>query len=155
LPPTADGVTVADLLKQLGDIPPERVRLYPIPGNATEDAVIQVLDHEDRPCELVEGTLEENAMGLEESIIALFRRHVSHQFHAPTKVRVRQRGSRHLQTGFRSCPGPRRRLRFVGPLAWSQTAHRADFTEKQSLDGGSVLPGFVLPLEEVLRAGLP
>ena len=28
-------------------------------------------------------------------------------------------------------------------------------TERQSLDGGSVLPGFVLPLHEVLKAGLP
>jgi hypothetical protein len=57
LRPSADRKTVADLLKQLGDIPPDRVRLYPAPGTATENDVIRVLDHENRPCELVDGTL--------------------------------------------------------------------------------------------------
>jgi Uma2 family endonuclease len=67
----ADGVTIGDLLKRLGNIPPGRVRLHPTPGTATEKDVIKVLDRENRPCELVEGTLVEKAMGFEESEIAV------------------------------------------------------------------------------------
>jgi Uma2 family endonuclease len=65
------GVTIADLLARLGNIPPNRVRLYPTPGTATEKDLIRVLDHEDRPCELVEGTLVEKPMGYDESGIAV------------------------------------------------------------------------------------
>jgi Uma2 family endonuclease len=63
--------TVGELLRRLGNIPAGRVRLHPTPGTATEKDVIRVLDHEDRLCELVEGTLVEKPMGLEESVIAI------------------------------------------------------------------------------------
>jgi len=62
---------VADLLRRLGDIPPERVRMSPLPGQATEADVLAVGAHEDRSCELVEGTLVEKAMGLRESLLAI------------------------------------------------------------------------------------
>jgi Uma2 family endonuclease len=62
--------TVADLLKRLGNIPANRVRLHPTPGTATEKDVIEVLNRENLPCELVEGTLVEKAMGYRESEIA-------------------------------------------------------------------------------------
>jgi hypothetical protein len=65
-----DGVTVADLLKRLGNIPPERVRLYPAPGTATEKDSVRVYDRENRPCELVDGTLVEKAIGFGESVLA-------------------------------------------------------------------------------------
>jgi Uma2 family endonuclease len=68
--PLASSATIGDLLKRLGHIPAERVRLRPTPGTATEKDVIDVLDRENRPCELVEGTLVEKAMGYEESEIA-------------------------------------------------------------------------------------
>jgi Uma2 family endonuclease len=70
LPPTNHGVTIADLLRRLGNIPASRVRLYPTPGTATEKDVIKVLERENRPCELVDGTLVEKPMGYEESEIA-------------------------------------------------------------------------------------
>src|SRR5271156_6123619 len=70
LPPMGNGVTIADLLKRLGNIPARRVRLYPTPGTATEKDLIKVLDRENRPCELVDGTLVEKPMGYEESEIA-------------------------------------------------------------------------------------
>jgi Uma2 family endonuclease len=70
-PSAADGVTIADLLRRLGNVPASRVRLYPTPGTATEKDVIRVLDRENRPCELVEGTLVEKPMGYEESQIAV------------------------------------------------------------------------------------
>jgi len=70
-PPIEGGVTIGDLLKRLGNIPAGRVRLHPTPGTATEKDVIKVLDRENRPCELVEGTLVEKPMGFEESEIAV------------------------------------------------------------------------------------
>jgi Uma2 family endonuclease len=63
--------TLADLLRRLGRIPPSRVRLKPPPGRATEKDLLRILDRENRPCELVEGTLVEKAMGLQESVVAL------------------------------------------------------------------------------------
>ena len=57
LPAINDGETIADLLTRLGNVPANRVRLHPTPGTATEKDLIRVLDHENRPCELVEGTL--------------------------------------------------------------------------------------------------
>ena len=64
--------TSADLLRRLGNIPAERVRLHPMSGTATEKDVIRVLDEENRPCELVEDTLVEKAMGYRESGIAAY-----------------------------------------------------------------------------------
>jgi Uma2 family endonuclease len=70
-PTVNNGVTIADLLTRLGNVPASRVRLYPTPGTATEKDVIKVLDLENRPCELVEGTLVEKPMGFEESGVAV------------------------------------------------------------------------------------
>ncbi len=67
-PPTRR--TVADLLAALGDIPPDRVRLVPTPGTATERDVLAVHDREGRLCELIDGILVEKAMGFEESRLA-------------------------------------------------------------------------------------
>ena len=63
-------VTVADLLKRLGGIPAERVRLQPAPGTATEQDVIAVEARENRLCELIDGTLVEKAMGYYEGRLA-------------------------------------------------------------------------------------
>jgi Uma2 family endonuclease len=62
--------TLADVLEQLGDIPPRRVRAHPAPGTATERDVLHILDHENRLCELVDGTLVEKPMGVLESCLA-------------------------------------------------------------------------------------
>jgi len=59
--------TVADLLEQLGDVPPSRVRLAPPPGAAGERDVIEIHGRENRLFELVDGVLVEKAMGFEES----------------------------------------------------------------------------------------
>jgi Uma2 family endonuclease len=63
--------TVDDLLHELGDVPPSRVRLHPSPGQATVQHVIDVHAREKRLCELVDGTLVEKPTGLRESIIAI------------------------------------------------------------------------------------
>ena len=68
--PLADVTTIGALLRRLGNIPAGRVRLHPTPGTATEKDVIEILDRENRPCELVEGTLVEKPVGYSESAIA-------------------------------------------------------------------------------------
>jgi Uma2 family endonuclease len=72
---TEQAHTIADLLEQLGDISPSRVRLRPAPGSATEQDVIDMESRENRLCELVEGVLVEKVMAYYESRVAgvLFR----------------------------------------------------------------------------------
>jgi len=67
-PPTWN---VADLIEHLGGIPPQRIRMNPAPGTATEKDVIAIQDHENRSYELIEGVLVEKTMGLRESFLAV------------------------------------------------------------------------------------
>ena len=67
----ADALTFADLLDELGGIPPSRVRLRPAPGRATEKDVIRIKAQEKRLFELVDGVLVEKAMGARESFLAV------------------------------------------------------------------------------------
>ncbi|MBX6313946.1 MAG: Uma2 family endonuclease [Isosphaeraceae bacterium] len=69
--PTAARRTVADLLRQLGDIPPERIRLVPTPGTATEQDVLDIQAHQGWLCELIDGVLVEKVMGFHESRLAI------------------------------------------------------------------------------------
>ena len=62
--------TVADLLRELGDIPADRVRLRPEPGTATERDVIEIEARENRLCELIDGVLVEKTVGFDESLVA-------------------------------------------------------------------------------------
>ncbi len=62
--------TLADLLDQLGDIPPGRVLLHPWPGTATEEDLLRLPKDIQRLCELVNGTLVVKAMGTPGSVMA-------------------------------------------------------------------------------------
>jgi Uma2 family endonuclease len=62
--------TMGELLDQLGDIHPDRVRLRPAPGKAGERDLIRLLARTDRLYELVDGTLVEKVMGFPESALA-------------------------------------------------------------------------------------
>jgi Uma2 family endonuclease len=65
--------TMADVLERLGNVPPERVRVNPSPGTATEKDVIAAWSGLDRRlCELVHGTLVEKTMGTKEAAVAAF-----------------------------------------------------------------------------------
>lgn len=72
-PPAAPVVpsrrTVADVLRELGDIPAHRVRMHPYPGTATEADAVRATNT-GRPCELIRNTLVEKAMGVPESFLA-------------------------------------------------------------------------------------
>jgi Uma2 family endonuclease len=64
---------LAELLDRLGNVPPERIRLQPPPGTATEADVLVALDApRKRICELIDGVLVEKAMGYTESILASY-----------------------------------------------------------------------------------
>ena len=76
--PTAADVIA--LIERLGDIDPRRVLLDPLPGTATEADLLRLLDHEDRICELIEGTLVEKVMGFQESGLAMWIGHLLYQF---------------------------------------------------------------------------
>lgn len=64
--------TVADMLEQLGNVPANRVLLIPAPGTATEQDLLDSLDHQDRICELIDGVLVEKPMGYIESLLAVY-----------------------------------------------------------------------------------
>jgi Uma2 family endonuclease len=207
-----NGVTIADLLKRLGNIPASRVRLDPSPGTATEKDVIKVLDRENRPCELVDGTLVEKSMGYEEAEIAVsiiillgsfVRRHKLGIVTGPDgTIRLFPGLVRIPDVAFASwdCfPGrkrPKAPIPHLAPdlvvevlsksntkgemnrklreyfeagvrLIWivnvkkrTVRVHTAVdrsvlFADDQSLDGGDVLPGFVLPLTELFLKDEP
>ncbi len=62
--------TIADLLRDLGDISPKRIRLKPAPGRGTVQDVVRIEAREDRLCELIDGVLVEKVMGAKESFLA-------------------------------------------------------------------------------------
>ena len=66
----ADGWTAVDLVERFGAIPLSRVVQNPPPGTATEQDVIDFDDHQDRLCELIDGTLVEKTVGAYESCLA-------------------------------------------------------------------------------------
>lgn len=70
---TTEFETVADLLDRLGgDVPPERIRLVPTPGTATDADLVRLNENPLRTAvyELVDGTLVEKAKGYWEGLIA-------------------------------------------------------------------------------------
>ncbi len=210
--PLADVATIADLLKRLGNIPAGRVRLHPTPGTATEEDVIAILDRENRPCELVEGTLVEKPVGYGESEIAVVILTALYNFVRPRKLGIvtGPDGAIKLFAGLVRIPDvafaswdrfpdrkrPRTPIPQLAPdlvvevlsksntklemkrklkeyfaagvrLVWivdpRQRSARVHATvdrsvlikSGQSLDGGAVLPGFVLPLDELFGSDQP
>lgn len=69
--PLQDIRTIAELLERLDGIPPERVRLRPAPGTATEADILSADSRKERLCELVDGVLVEKPMGAIESMLAM------------------------------------------------------------------------------------
>ncbi|HKI32638.1 MAG TPA: Uma2 family endonuclease [Gemmataceae bacterium] len=72
VPTLAPADDVGELLERLGDVPPARVRLRPLPGTATEADVLAALEApRKRICELIDGVLVEKAVGFRESRLAV------------------------------------------------------------------------------------
>jgi Uma2 family endonuclease len=204
--PVANVASLGDLLKQLGGVPADRVRLHPTPGTATEKDVLLVLDQENRPCELVEGTLVEKPMGYEESEIAGLLITFLNNYVRPRKLGIVSGpdGTIRLFPGLVRIPDvafaswgcfpdrkrPKARIPHVAPdlvveilsknntktemakklgeyfkagvrLVWMVNPRKRTvqvytsldqsvvITSGQSIDGGAVLPGFVLRVDEL------
>ena len=69
-PPLAER-TLADLLEELGDVPPSRILLSPAPGTATERDVLETERRTGRAPELIDGVLVEKTVGSPESVLAM------------------------------------------------------------------------------------
>jgi Uma2 family endonuclease len=67
---TLPAENLAELLEQLGSIPPERILLRPPPGTATEQDLLVCSQGVKRLCELVDGVLVEKPMGYYEARLA-------------------------------------------------------------------------------------
>jgi Uma2 family endonuclease len=198
--------TLADLQRHLGGIPLERIRLYPPPGMATEQDALDIADHEDRLCELVDGILVEKVMASYESFLAGIFIQVLNNFleQHPLGIVLGEGGALRLLPRRMRIPDvsfiswnrfanrklPRARVFRVAPdlavevlsegnteqemqqkveeyfsagaqLVWlidpeARTARVytapgqfSGLTENDSLDGGTVLPGFQLALREL------
>lgn len=79
----AKAETAADLLHRLGDIAPERIRMFPYPGTATVKDVVEIEARENRLFELVDGVLVEKIMGYQEALIATVIIHALYDFVSP------------------------------------------------------------------------
>lgn len=64
------GWSLADLQQLLGGISPERIRLHPPLGCATEEDILRIEAEENICCELEHGVLVEKPMGWYESLLA-------------------------------------------------------------------------------------
>jgi Uma2 family endonuclease len=69
VPPKPELTNMEDLIDFLGGIPPSRIRLWPAPGTAVEQDVVDIDAHEDRLCELIDGVLVEKTVGYYESVL--------------------------------------------------------------------------------------
>jgi hypothetical protein len=97
---------VADLLAQLGGVPPEWVLLDPPPGTAREEDVLALDDHEDRLCELIDGTLVEKTVGLKGVTLVWFiypKMRTIQVYTSPRKKTILRNGA--LLTGGEVLPG--------------------------------------------------
>jgi Uma2 family endonuclease len=71
LRPLAASQTLADVVRRLGDIPLERIRVVPPLGTATEKDVVEADERFNQHCELIDGVLVEKAVGYLESAVAM------------------------------------------------------------------------------------
>jgi Uma2 family endonuclease len=63
--------TASEVIAHFGDIPIVRIHTSPPPGKAVEADAVELHEHHDRLCELIDGTLVEKAMGWKESELAI------------------------------------------------------------------------------------
>jgi len=198
---------LADLLRDLGDVPADRILMTPPPGTATEADLLRLVDGVDPVlCELVDGTLVEKPIGLRESLLGIFLGSLLSEFVIPRNLGILtgSDGTLRLWQGLVRLPDvafiswdrlPGRRIpkepvpELAPDLAvevLSQGKTRAEMARKRReyfkagvqlvweidpetrvvtvytaldefqtlqesdiLDGGSVLPGFALPLHKL------
>lgn len=67
--------TFAEIVRELGDVPLDRILAIPAPGTATEKDLLYYLDEFNLGCELVDGVLVVKAMGFQESVLGSILSH--------------------------------------------------------------------------------
>jgi Uma2 family endonuclease len=80
--------TALDLVHRFGAIPLHRIRRTPAPGMATEQDVIEIREHEDRLCELVDGVLVEKTMGEYEAYLGSLLNYLLWAFVRPRRLGI-------------------------------------------------------------------
>jgi Uma2 family endonuclease len=120
-PPTfAPDENLAALLDRLGHVPPERIRLRPPLGTATEADVLAALEGpRKRICELIDGVLVEKPMGYTESLLATFLIVMLDAF-----VRPRNLGLVTAPDGTIRLWAGRVRIPVVAYFSWDRLPHR-------------------------------
>jgi Uma2 family endonuclease len=78
--------TMADRLEELGHISADRLRLFPPPGTATVEDLLNANSHRKPLCELIDQTLVEKAGGFESSLVAATILAILHGFVAPRRL---------------------------------------------------------------------
>ena len=81
-------MSLADVLAHLPGISPERIRLHPVPGEATEADVLEIHLREKRLFELFDGILVEKVMGYRESGLAGVLIELLRQFVVPRNLGI-------------------------------------------------------------------
>jgi Uma2 family endonuclease len=113
-------LTAADLpgiINRLGGIDPGRIRLQPPPGTATEKDLVRVVECKiGLLCELVDGTLVEKAMSVEESLLAGWLLTLLTNFVRPRRLGVVFGPDAMLRVAPRQIRLPD--VTFVGPAKW-------------------------------------
>jgi Uma2 family endonuclease len=112
-PPFED---VGELLERLGNIPPHRIRMSPAPGLATEADLLAAMEApRKRLCELIDGVLVEKAVGMRESLLAVWVFRLLDDF-----VRARNLGMISVADGPCRLTNDRIRMPDIGFFAWDR-----------------------------------
>lgn len=108
-----------ELLRDLGDIPPSRIRLDPAPGTATVRDLIRLWKSEGLMCELVDRTLVAKPMAFDESNIAGWIQTAINNYLAdhPLGMTVGEQGMMKLMPGLVRAPD-------VSFISWDQIPDR-------------------------------
>ena len=118
--------TLADLRKRLGGIPLDRIWFHPAPGTATEKDVIEAEVHENRLCELVDGTLVEKAVGFEQGRLALRLGHLVSAYLDENDLGVCVGADGMMRIAPRPGADSRRFVHHLGQASWPRKSSGAD-----------------------------
>ena len=121
VPPLAER-TLADLLEELGEVPPSRILLTPAPGTATEQDVLEAERRTGCAPELIDGVLVEKTVGYPESCAGGGSYYFSRRIRAAKQARNCYRRGGHVANSSRPGSNPRRLLYFPRPPAWREGA---------------------------------
>ena len=80
--------TMAERIAELGGIAAQRIRLEPAPGTATVEDLVHYNEAHSPPCELIDGTLVEKAVGYKSSLVAMTIGRILGNFVVPRKLGV-------------------------------------------------------------------